>query len=63
MKKRREGGGIPPEEFETAFGDGFWDLPVDQRAEMLIKKMLGQNVEKVSKNDARRHQKGEGIRS
>lgn len=52
-------GGIPPKEFEQAFGDGYWELPIADRAEMLIKKMLGRPVEKVTIEDARKRQRKE----
>lgn len=63
MKKKQTGGVITGEDLEEAFGDGFWDLPMDERAEMLIKKMLGQNVEKVRKEDAGRRGQSQDVRN
>lgn len=60
-KQTPQSGGIPPEEFEQAFGDGYWDLAEHQRFEMLVKRMLGQPVEKVTKEDARKRRQSEDV--
>lgn len=39
--------------FENAFGDGYWDLPEYDRFEMTVRKMLGQDVPKVTKEEAK----------
>lgn len=60
-RKARKDTGIPAEEFEKAFGDGFWELPIEERFEMVIKKMMFIPVEKVTIEDAHRRRQGKEI--
>lgn len=46
---------------EKCFGEGFYDLPEDVRFEMGLKRLLGQHVEKVTKEDARRYNEGQAV--
>lgn len=39
--------------FTDAFGDGYWDLPEYERFEMVVKKMLGQDVPRVTREEAK----------
>lgn len=46
---RKGSGGIPPEEFEKAFGDDFWDRPIEERVDLLLKRMLSVSVDDINK--------------
>jgi hypothetical protein len=46
---------------EECFGDGFFDLPEDVRFDMALKRLLGQEVQKVTKNDARRYNQDQDL--
>lgn len=52
---------ITSADFEEAFGEGFFDLPHEDRFDKVIRKMLGQDVEKVTREDARRHNEGQTV--
>jgi hypothetical protein len=52
---------ITGDDLVQAFGDGFFDLPHDERADMLTRKMLGQHVKRVTKEDARRHNESKTV--
>lgn len=54
MTKQARQAKITGDDLEQAFGDGYFDLPEYQRFIMLTRRLLGQHVEKVSKEDARR---------
>lgn len=43
--------GIPPEEFERAFGDDYWERPVEERFELLLKRMLSINPKEINETE------------
>ena len=57
MRRGKEGG-IPPEEFEQAFGDDFWDRPVEERFDLLITRLMKFNPNKENET---KHRKDKAI--
>lgn len=60
--KQRKDVGIPPEEFEKAFGDDFWDRPVEERFQLLVTRMLKTSPKDMQEND-RRHSESQDVRN